>query len=240
MDKAIRNVLKFSGESTGVYYVRFLQAIRDIAGANRMFKRIGSASSKEQIKDYLAEIRFALVFMGLEFNVDIEPLGVKGPDLRIYRDDHEALVEIIHFRNIFTGPPQFNFLDDAAAPQPYGNEARDIIKAYEKISDKFSQLGSKESIIAIWNDDGDMEEIEVENAVYNLWKDAAHNIGSLPSGLLFILYGSDWATLKGKQLYCFPVRNLNKPYKKWKDELESCDVYMIIEQMLPPPADLID
>ena len=51
---------------------------------NSKFKRIANASDGEQLDDYLAEIRYALILAGLGFQVVIEPLGKKGPDLGNY------------------------------------------------------------------------------------------------------------------------------------------------------------
>ena len=71
--------------------------------SNRVFARIAAASDKEQLEDYLAEVRYALIFCGLGFEVTIEPGGNKGPDLSISRDGHSAVVEIMRFRKVYSG-----------------------------------------------------------------------------------------------------------------------------------------
>ena len=148
--------------------------------ANRKFRRIADAPNIEQLGDCLAEILYALIFAGLEFRVEIEPLGEEGPDLRISRDWKSAIVEIMHFRQIYPGPPKLSVSDEDAILGTYGNPSRDIRKSIQKILKKISQVGNDESIIAIWNDDKDLEEIEVRHAINDLRDEATQHIQSLP------------------------------------------------------------
>jgi len=211
MDKVLQKVSQFSEYDTQ-FLSRWLKRINKMPGANQIFKRIASTSDKEQLEDYIAEIRYALVFAGLEYIVEIEPLGRKGPDLRISQDDHQILVEIMRFRKVTPELPTLDLSDPHAFLPEYGNPPRDIRKAFQKILNKFSQVDSGESIIAIWNDDEEMEELEVNTAVFNLRNDAIEHNLSLPSGLLFVLYGSKWVRAgDNKQLHCFPFRHLSCP-----------------------------
>ncbi|MFC1593007.1 hypothetical protein ACFL4C_03230 [Candidatus Omnitrophota bacterium] len=105
------------------------------------FKHIAEASDKEQLYDYLAEIKYALVFAGLGFQVEAEPLGKKGPDLRISRDNYSAFVEVKHFRQVDPGPPTISLsdkeiLDDKFLLESYGNLERDIKKTKHRIIEK--------------------------------------------------------------------------------------------------------
>ena len=125
-------------------------------GAESKFKLIAKAPDKEQLYDYLTEIKYALVFAGLGFQIEAEPLGKKGPDLRISRDDYSAFVEVKRFRRMYPGPPNIslpdeNFLDDTSFLEPYGNLGRDIKKTKCRIIEKFKQVSSGTSIIAFWN-----------------------------------------------------------------------------------------
>jgi hypothetical protein len=43
-------------------------------GSKHLFRRIALTPDKEQLEDYFAEIRFALIFAGLGFQVEIEPM----------------------------------------------------------------------------------------------------------------------------------------------------------------------
>ena len=194
------------------------ERIQSMRGANRLFTRIARTPTKDQMLDYLAEVQFALVFAGLGFQVTIEPWGYAGPDLEIAKGERQAVVEVKRFRNVNPGPPELN-LDKDLSLKEYGNPRRDIRKAIQKITEKFRQIGEKKAIIAIWNDDGDMEEIEVKTAV-NMISDDPNSMP--PKDLLFVLYGSPWRSLKdGKQLYCFPLQKGIEGYQeKWQTELE--------------------
>jgi len=224
VEKALQNICRLLGEKTGLFWRSRLEGIQQMPGAGRKFKRIATAPDKEQLGDYLAEIRYALVFAGLGFQVDAEPLGEKGPDFRIARDNHSTFLEVTRFRTIHPGPPRISlsdkeFLNDTFLLEEYGNPARDVAKARCKIVKKLCrQVGDKESIIAIWNDEGDLEDLEVETAVA-LLHEVAQQIISPPSGLLFVLYGP-W-TKGNKQLHCFPSRTPLEPHQEiWKRELE--------------------
>lgn len=234
MEKAIANIKQLLGEQTAQQYPIYLERIRQMPGANKVLGRIASAIDKEQLADYLVEIRYALLFAGLGFEVEFEPLGNKGPDLRIARDGQQAVVEIMRFRKIFSGPPMLDLSDKNLVLSAYGNPPRDIRKAFEKILAKFAQIGSHQGIIAIWNDDEDLEEAETERAVSDICDDAAKGILSLPSGLLFVLYGSKW--IGNQQLYCFPFRHLDQPYETWKVEIEIATVSEHIRRALTPSS----
>jgi len=74
-------------------------------GASGLLRRVASATDKEQLADDLAEVRYALVFAGLQFGVRIEPLGRQGPALKVSRDNLDACVEVMRFRKVSPGPP---------------------------------------------------------------------------------------------------------------------------------------
>lgn len=234
MEKALENVTLFLGTEIAHFWRNRFERVRQMLGAGQKFRRIADARDKEQLDDYLAEIRYALVFAGLGFQVEIEPLGEASPDLRVSREDHNATVEIMRFRPIYPGPPEISLseLDDTFLLGPYGNLERDIKKALCNITEKFQQVGNDESIIAIWNDDGGLEDIEVERAVLALRDDVAQQILSLPSGLLFVLYGSEW--MRGhRQLYCFPLRVPSELHQaNWIGELENSTVSELIQRAL--------
>jgi hypothetical protein len=230
MDKALQRIGQLSNGSDLSFLQKQLERIKSMPGSGQIFKRIASAPDMEQLTDYLAEVRFALIFAGLGFIIEIEPLGNKGPDLRIERDGHQVVVEIMRFRRIFPGPSVLDLSAvDFLLPE-YGDPARDTWKAFEKILAKFPQVGTKPSIIAIWNDEEELEDKEVEAAVYNLRKEAALQIRSLPPGLLFILFGSKW--IGDKQLYCFPVRQLDPYLITWQQEFAASTVSELVHRAL--------
>jgi hypothetical protein len=210
------------------------ERIQQMPGANGLFRRVASATDKEQLADYLAEVRYALIFAGLQFEVQIEPLGRQGPDLKVSRDDLEALVEVMRFRKVSPGPPPLDLSDENLVLQVYGNPLRDIRKAFEKILAKFRQVRHTQAIIAIWNDDGDLEELEVQAAVTSLLEDASRGILALPSNLLFVLYESPWIRAGDyKQLHCFPLHITDQSRQlAWKHELDSSTVAGLIQRAL--------
>jgi hypothetical protein len=234
MNKAINKIIQYLPNFDSQYLQKQFLVVNQLPGAQRIFKRISSTADKEEIKDYIIEIWYSLAFVGLSFNVEIEPLGKQGPDLKISRDDNHAFVEIMRFRKVYLGPPEFNLSDGQEILSGYGDIYRDVEKAFRKILNKFSQIGKENSIIAIWNDDGDMEEAHVKTAVAKLSEDATKNIISLPEGLFSILYGSEWVHLcDKKQLYCFPLKRLQHSYQKtWQKELESSTLKELINKAL--------
>ncbi len=235
MEKALQKVSKLLGSRTAQTLRAHFKRVKEMSGANRLFKQIMSAPDEDQLGDCLAEVRYALVFAGLEFQVKVEPEGKKGPDLGISRDGHYTVVEVTRFRKVHPGPPMLDISDKPSTLPEYGNPQRDIRKSIEKILSKLRQVQNGESIIAIWNDDEDLEEVEVQEAVGSICDDAAQGILTLPNGLLFVLYGSNWKGKNGRQLYCFPVHNsVHEHQQLWQQELESSTVGKLVQCALTP------
>lgn len=231
MQKAIENTRLLLGEQSATLAQRWFERAHKINKPNRVFQRVASAKDKEQLADYLAEIRYALIFAGLGFDVEFEPAGNRGPDLGIKQDNEKAVVEIMRFRKINSGLSLLNLGEENLILPEYGNIPRDIRKAFDKILTKFRQVENQKGIIAIWNDDEGLEEIEAEAAVYDIRTDVQKGLLAIPDGLLFALYGSIWQ-LGNKQLYCFPFQNLEQPFETWKTELEKATVFDHIERAL--------
>jgi len=237
MDKALQKVSQFYNEGAAKKQQLHFQRVREMPGANRLFRRIADASDIEQLQDYLAEVRYALVFAGLGFQVEIEPYGSTGPDLRVSRDKHLAVTEIMRFRRVYPGPPELDLSDESTVLPEYGDFSRDVQKAFGKILAKFRQIGNEASIIAIWNDEEELEELEVEMAINYLRQDVARNHLSLPNGLQYVLYGSKWVRAgDNKQLHCFPVRCVDEPYRTWQQELEASTIDRLIQHSLAQSA----
>jgi hypothetical protein len=220
MERALRKV---SGLPRAMLaYREQFERVQKMPGANRVFSRIASAPDQEQLQDYLAEIRYALIFAGLGFHVTVEPLGATGPDLGVARDGHAAIVEVMLFREVYAGPPIFD-PDKDLTLQEYGNPARDVRKAAQKLVDKFRQVGAENGIIAVWNDDGDMASDHVRTAVNVLSDDVELKALIPPEALLFVLYGSHWVRAGDRrQLYCFQWRRNPPQYQRaWQSELQA-------------------
>ena len=230
LKKANQNIFLLLEKNEAQLWESRLGRVQQMPGASLKFKRIANAPDREQLYDYLAEIRYALVFTGIGFQVQLEPLGEEGPDLGISRDGHSAVVEVKRFRQVDPGQPKISlsdkeFLDDTFILEPYGDLERDIKKIISRIAEKFKQVGNRESIIAVWNDDE--KDIESEAALGELRNDVDQQGLSLPTGLLFVLYGSDWQRPR-QQFHCFPLRILGTPQSNWMQELESSFVHTLM------------
>lgn len=69
--------------------------------------------------DYFAEIRFGLIFTQLRFEVEFEPVGMKGPDLGVCRDKQSAYAEVRRFR-----PGRSAIAGNRDELIPYGNRRK--------------------------------------------------------------------------------------------------------------------
>lgn len=223
MDSALQKVADLLGSGASHSLRTCFARIAMMPGARGLFRRIVSAAGVEDLRDYLAEARYALLFAGLEFEVAIEPHGRKGPDLSISRDGEITLVEVTRFRTVHVGPLAASTGDLPEILPVYGDPLRDIRKARAKVQGKFGQLLSGAGIIAIWNDDGDLEELEMREAVRELIADASSGAHSLPAGLELVLYGSEfWNAGRQQQFYLFPVREASQESGgSWQAVLEA-------------------
>src|SRR2546425_12576373 len=92
-EKAINHISQMFPAQTGML-VDHIRAAARLGRSEAICRRIAQAKSTEQILDYFAEVRFALLFAHLRFEAAFEPIGVKGPDLSISRDRQSAYIEV--------------------------------------------------------------------------------------------------------------------------------------------------
>lgn len=238
MESALQRVCRLLGSSAVERLRPWFGRVAQMPGAKRIFRRISSSPVADQLCDYLAEMRYALVFAGLGFGVTIEPHGAEGPDLGIARDGCLHAVEVARFRRIYGGPSLVSPNDVPEVLPIYGDPHRDMQKVREKIRSKLRQVRTGPGIIALWNDDGDLEELEVHMAIEDLIDDAAGGLLALPRGLQFILYGSEfWNPRAQQQLYLFPVHGLpEKNEESWQHELASSTVACLIRRAIAQTA----
>jgi hypothetical protein len=150
MERAFRNLSRLLGEEVAEFYWRErLKRVQKMPGAGKKLECIAAKRGKEELCDYLAEIKFALIFAGLKFEVEIEPLGEKekGPDLLIQRDNYNMFVEVKRFRHINPGPKELSLSDESPILLEYGDIKRDTKKVLDSILDKFSQVTNEDSMI---------------------------------------------------------------------------------------------
>ncbi len=67
-DKALQKVSQLLTERETQLWQNRLEQVRQMPGASLKFRRIANAPDREQLYDYLAEIRYALVFAGIGFH----------------------------------------------------------------------------------------------------------------------------------------------------------------------------
>lgn len=208
--RAIQRIQELAGREAQIY-TSWIRAASTCPGSQALFDRIAGAGSAGQLMDYVAELRYALVFRHLGFVVEVEPAGRKGPDLGVARDGLEAIVEVARFRPVNAGPAS----SGSGLLVEYGNPARDITKSLEKLAGKFRQVDGETSIIGIWNDDDALEELEMEEAA-----ELAADLDDLPASLQFVLYGSAWHRPL-EELLCYPLRAVGTQVQRWMGDLRA-------------------
>jgi hypothetical protein len=231
MGGAVERIETFCGrDATG--YAKWLSVAKSWPNAAALHRSIALAASREYLLDHLAALRYALIFSNLGFAVEFEPTGSKGPDLLVRRDGLSTTIEVTRFRHMHSGSPKVGIGElqsDDFRLEPYGDPARDIIKCLEKVRGKFHQASGPSAVIAVWNSDDDLEELEMASALADLQRDL-----ELPVGLEFIVYGSCW----GDRLYCFPMmREPSRRVLRWVDELEATGVSEAVASALAATAE---
>lgn len=210
-------------------WIALLPVLRTVTNVQSKFRLILSARDREVLCDYLSELRYALMFRSLGFDVEAEPLGKEGPDFRVRRDEKEAMLECMRLRRVHPGPSVLDLTDDITDTPlrllEYGDPLRDTRKAFSKIIDKFPQIRDFEALLAIWNDDGDLEEFEVYEALAGIVTDAVAEHYHLPPGLRAVVYASPWSDVRTeKQVFCFELGAVAPPVSGWIEELRRLTV----------------
>ena len=220
--RAIDRINEVCDARSALAYRDWIQAAAGWPGSDALFDRIGRADGEGQLLDHLAELRYALVFRYLGFAITIEPLGQKGPDLEVSRGGLSAVVEVTRFRPMNPGPTD----TDGELLSAYGDVARDVTKSLGKLAGKFGQLDGQRSIIAVWNDDDALEELEMSMAAKDL-----SSAPDMPTSLQFVLFGSSW-TSPTRDLHCFQMRDLQGDVEQWARELETASVTAAVRSVV--------
>jgi hypothetical protein len=214
-ERAIRQVRRVLSAETNVFVEQIRVAAR-LKGSESTFRRIAQANDANQMSDYFAEIRFGLMFEQLHFETEVEPSGVKGPDLSVSRDGQSAYVEVKRFRS---GGTAIEEICDELTP--YGNPPKDIKKVFDQIIEKFSQLNCGNGIVALWSERDDLEELEFEFAMKDIRSDAVNGIQEVPGALLFCVFGSGWFNPRcGQRIYIESFQQLSEPFSTWAEDLK--------------------
>src|SRR5438128_349253 len=229
-EKAINQFNKKSPPQQAKAFLRLIDVASMFAGSESVFRRITRAEEDEAVFDYLAEIRFGLTFAGLEFGLQFEPCGEKGPDLLVSRDGQSAYVEVRRIRSSLLEPslPFLNLQDESSDVMlvPYGNFEKSVKKIEDELSDKFSQIGDNISIVAFWSDRFSVEEVDFELAIRHLLIDSQAGAKRIPAGLLFCVFGWDCFTGGGQELHCGVLKQLAEPFATWASDLKGARFFL--------------
>ena len=234
MDSTLRRIQALAGSQCAQGLEPLFARVRRMPGADRLFRRIAHAGDIEQLGDYRAEILYALMFAGLTFDVAIEPKGAEGPDLSVCRDGHSAAVEVTRFRRVHPGPPTASPADIPEILPIYGDPLRDVRKVREKVTSKFRQLRGGTGVVAIWNDDGDLEDLEACQGVAEIAREVASGVLSAPPDVFLVMYASERTNIsENQQVYCFKLRaNCPEYLQRWSKEFESSSVQQLLQRAL--------
>lgn len=229
MEKALQNVTRLlktkdpswrSGLEIAFWRSCF-EVLGQMTGSAVKFHEIADESDKEQLLDTLAEVKFAVIFSELGFSVEVEPLRKESlganPDLRISKNGYNSLVEVKRFRPSRNPVPELS--NTASVLSKYGDPQRDWQNIFDKINDKFRQVGN-DGIIAFWNNNDNLEYVDVESAAH------AHAIKARSSKSSFLLFRSH---LEDENFFCYKLKYSLPAYQKiWMSELEQVNPKQVL------------
>lgn len=175
-----------------------LHALLQVCGGESILRRISLVSDVEGLRDCLAEVNSTLTFVGLGFKVEADPLGSKGPDLRVRIGRNSLLVEVSRLRLKHEMP----VLDPSEEPlllADLGDPLDDVRRAFQKICNKLPQLSSQPGILLIWDDDEVLDELHAATAAH--WLREHFESGSLKHAehLEFIALHVNWVRPESQQ-----------------------------------------
>jgi hypothetical protein len=230
--KAMERTKSLCDESVALEFESWLSKVQGWPNSAALFHSFALATDRQTLLDHLATLRYSLIFGYLGFLVSFEPTGTKGPDLLITRDGISATVEVTRLRPTNPGPPALSEEECQSGEwglEPYGDPYRDINRSFGKVLGKFKQAIAPHSIIAVWNDDDALEELEMSMAVRDLW-----HVPGLPAGLDFVIYGSQWISSVHLHLHTFPMKpQLDTVMQAWAQQIESVNVRAAIKYCTP-------
>lgn len=214
-----------------------LDAVADLSNGLRIVSRVIRAKGPEDLRDCFAEVLYALTFVGLGFLVDVEPLGEKGPDLAVERNGQNLLVEVSRLR-LKREMPTFAPEELPDMLPCLGNPLPDVRRAYQKICNKVSQLGSEEGIRAIWNDDEILDKAHGKTAAH--WVSEELRAGRLKAAeqLQLVLFHTNWVSVRTQQEYfAWAVRFPETDWLvEWRRLLESARLSDLLRTVLRPSS----
>jgi len=232
MTKATQRIQALCGGSVDSELAGWLSKAQTWPNSTALFHTLATAADKETLLDHLAPLHYGLIFRGLGFLPSYEPTGPEGSDLLITRDGASATVEVTRFRPMNPGPPTVTKEElhrDDCFLEEYGDPERDLARCLRKVTDKFRQATGEHAIIAVWNDDEAIEEINMRLMLGGL-----RDYPGRPAGLELVIYGSSW--IGRAQLYSFPMKpKLDAAFQELAQQLESVSVPAAVNAALTRP-----
>lgn|GEM_PF-1786478 len=183
-------------------FIPLINLVKQFKGAKSFFK---DALGFKDIRDFIVALIFVSYFHHAKCSVEFIPRSKKEktPDLCIANSEFRGFVEIKHIHDKHDGPKKVlpNESETNEKLEEYGNYTRDekycrddIIKGFKQIQN-FSGLKKTDTmIVAIWNSDEDLEEIDMKSSLNQLIKEK--NEFKNMSNPKCIIYGSDWYSLR--------------------------------------------
>jgi hypothetical protein len=198
LDQAIKRVEEFLEPWQYQRGHPLLQAVSRIPNGERVLRRISNSGDVEEFRDYLAEINYALAFVGLGYEVEVEPEGPKGPDLRVCLDKHALFAEVTRLRLSHEMP-----VADLSATNPMlsylGDPLQDVRRAFQKTCDKLPQLSSGPGMLAVWNDDEVLDELHMRTAAHWLQEELQHGRLAAAQNLQLVVLHTKWVSVSRRQ-----------------------------------------
>jgi hypothetical protein len=185
-------------------YTHLIDTVKKLKGADSLFKEALNFNDI-RMPDFMVELLFASFFFEEDYTVEIIPRSdlEKTPDLLVSKTAFRGFVEIKHIHKKHDGPrvvlpnesPELEILEQ------YGDSIRDERYCRDKILEGFQQIqqfsglvDTDVMIVAIWNSDEDIEEINMKFSISNLIKEK-DEFENMPNPK-WIVYGSHWYSLR--------------------------------------------
>jgi len=199
-----------------------LKAVARLKNGHRILNRISSSANVEDLRDYLAEVHYALTFAGIGFEVEVEPDGTAGVDLRISMSGDSLRAEVTRLR-LSHEMPRLDLTEENPILPCLGDPLVDVRRAYQKAHDKLRQLTAGPGILAVWNDDEVLDELHMRTAVKWLQDEASAGRIDRDGNLILVLYHTNWiAPSNPKEFYTWSIRDTQDAWVAgWREALET-------------------
>jgi len=182
-------------------FIPLIKLASQLKGAKSFFK---DALGFYDIRDFVAELRFVLYFHNADCIVEFVPRSKETtPDLFVTNSEFRGFVEVKHIHKKHNGPRGLQSKDSVPLEkfEEYGIYARDEKYCRGEIIGGFKQLrnfsGLKKTdwmIVAVWNTDEDLDEIDMESSLNQLIKEESE-FENMPNPKC-IVYSSDWYSIR--------------------------------------------